>query len=279
MRRLPILKTKNKALLAGPFLVWTVAFIAIPLLMVIYYGFTGDDGSFTLENVKRILAPHYLKSLWLALLLSLVSTVACLVKSYPLAMILSKLKGNKSQLIVLIFIIPMWMNFLLRTMAWQTLLEKNGVINTVLRFLHLPTLRIINTPYAIILGMIYNFLPFMLLPIYNSLIKVDLSVIQAAEDLGANKFQTFTKVIFPLTLPGVISGITMVFVPAMTTFVLSDLLGGSKILLIGNVIEQQFKQVNNWHMGSGLSLVLMIFIAISMAIMNKYDKEGKGASF
>ena len=279
MRRLPILKTKNKALLAGPFLVWTVAFIAIPLLLVIYYGFTGDDGSFTLENVKRILAPHYLKSLWLALLLSLVSTVACLVMSYPLAMILSKLKGNKSQLIVLIFIIPMWMNFLLRTMAWQTLLEKNGVINTVLRFLHLPTLRIINTPYAIILGMIYNFLPFMLLPIYNSLIKVDLSVIQAAEDLGANKFQTFTKVIFPLTLPGVISGITMVFVPAMTTFVLSDLLGGSKILLIGNVIEQQFKQVNNWHMGSGLSLVLMIFIAISMAIMNKYDKEGKGASF
>ena len=279
MRRRPILKTKNKALLAGPFLVWTVAFIAIPLLMVIYYGFTGDDGSFTLENVKRILAPHYLKSLWLALLLSLVSTVACLVMSYPLAMILSKLKGNKSQLIVLIFIIPMWMNFLLRTMAWQTLLEKNGVINTVLRFLHLPTLRIINTPYAIILGMIYNFLPFMLLPIYNSLIKVDLSVIQAAEDLGANKFQTFTKVIFPLTLPGVISGITMVFVPAMTTFVLSDLLGGSKILLIGNVIEQQFKQVNNWHMGSGLSLVLMIFIAISMAIMNKYDKEGKGASF
>ena len=279
MRRLPILKTKNKALLADPFLVWTVAFIAIPLLMVIYYGFTGDDGSFTLENVKRILAPHYLKSLWLALLLSLVSTVACLVMSYPLAMILSKLKGNKSQLIVLIFIIPMWMNFLLRTMAWQTLLEKNGVINTVLRFLHLPTLRIINTPYAIILGMIYNFLPFMLLPIYNSLIKVDLSVIQAAEDLGANKFQTFTKVIFPLTLPGVISGITMVFVPAMTTFVLSDLLGGSKILLIGNVIEQQFKQVNNWHMGSGLSLVLMIFIAISMAIMNKYDKEGKGASF
>ena len=277
--RLPILKTKNKALLAGPFLVWTVAFIAIPLLMVIYYGFTGDDGSFTLENVKRILAPHYLKSLWLALLLSLVSTAACLVMSYPLAMILSKLKGNKSQLIVLIFIIPMWMNFLLRTMAWQTLLEKNGVINTVLRFLHLPTLRIINTPYAIILGMIYNFLPFMLLPIYNSLIKVDLSVIQAAEDLGANKFQTFTKVIFPLTLPGVISGITMVFVPAMTTFVLSDLLGGSKILLIGNVIEQQFKQVNNWHMGSGLSLVLMIFIAISMAIMNKYDKEGKGASF
>ena len=202
------MKTKNKALLSGPFLVWTAAFIVIPLFMVIYYGFTGEDGSFTLENVKRILAPHYLKSLWLALLLSLVSTVACLIMSYPLAMILSKLKGNQSQLIVLIFIIPMWMNFLLRTMAWQTLLEKNGVINTVLHVLHLPSLKIINTPYAIVLGMIYNFLPFMLLPIYNSLIKVDIDVIQAAEDLGANKFQTFTKVIFPLTLPGVISGIT-----------------------------------------------------------------------
>lgn len=273
------MKTKNKALLAGPFLVWTVAFIAIPLLMVIYYGFTGDDGSFTLENVKRILAPHYLKSLWLALLLSLVSTVACLVMSYPLAMILSKLKGNKSQLIVLIFIIPMWMNFLLRTMAWQTLLEKNGVINTVLRFLHLPTLRIINTPYAIVLGMIYNFLPFMLLPIYNSLIKVDLSVIQAAEDLGANKFQTFTKVIFPLTLPGVISGITMVFVPAMTTFVLSDLLGGSKILLIGNVIEQEFTKGSNWNLGAGLSIVLMVFILLSMTMIAKYDKDGEGSAF
>lgn len=258
---------------------WTIAFIVIPLFMVVYYGFTGDDGHFTLANMVKITEPHYLKSLYLALLLSLASTAACLIMSYPLAMILCRLKGNKSHLIVLIFIIPMWMNFLLRTMAWQTLLEKNGVINTILNFLHLPSLQIINTPYAIILGMIYNFLPFMLLPIYNSLIKVDVSVIQAAEDLGANKVQTFTKVILPLTLPGVISGITMVFVPAMTTFVLSDLLGGSKILLIGNVIEQQFKQVNDWHTGSGLSLVLMIFIIISMAVMNKYDKDGKGAAF
>ena len=279
MRRLPILKTKNKALLAGPFLVWTVAFIAIPLLMVIYYGFTGDDGSFTLENVKRILAPHYLKSLWLALLLSLVSTVACLVMSYPLAMILSKLKGNKSQLIVLIFINPMWMNFLLRTMAWQTLLEKNGVINTVLRFLHLPTLRIINTPYAIILGMIYNFLPFMVLPLFNVLTKIDENVLNAARDLGANSAQVFFKVTLPLSLPGIISGVTMVFVPSLTTFAISDLLGARKIMLIGNIIEQEFSTADNWHLGSGLSLVLMVFILISMAVLEHYDKNGEGTSF
>ena len=247
--------------------------------MIFYYGLTDNDGKFTWMNLAKITTPENLKALGLALLLAFVSTVICLILAYPLAMILVGRNVNQSSFVVLVFILPMWMNFLLRTLAWQNLLEKNGVINTVLHVLHLPSLKIINTPYAIVLGMIYNFLPFMLLPIYNSLIKVDIDVIQAAEDLGANKFQTFTKVIFPLTLPGVISGITMVFVPAMTTFVLSDLLGGSKILLIGNVIEQQFKQVNNWHMGSGLSLVLMIFIAISMAIMNKYDKEGKGASF
>ena len=166
------------------------------------------------------------------------------------------------------------MNFLLRTLAWQTLLEKTGVINSILTFLNLPTLNIINTPSAIVLGMVYNFLPFMVLPIYNTLIKIDSNVINAAKDLGANNIQTFTRVIFPLSLPGVISGITMVFVPALTTFVISDLLGGAKILLIGNVIEQEFKQANNWNAGSGLSFVLMIFIVISIFISNKYDKEG-----
>ena len=223
--------------------------------------------------------PENLKSLGLALLLSLVSTLICLILAYPLAMILSEKNLNQTSFIVLIFILPMWMNFLLRTLAWQTLLEKNGVINMALKFLHLPTLNIINTPYAIVLGMVYNFLPFMLLPIYNVLIKIDKNVVNAARDLGANSFQTFCKITFPLSLPGVISGITMVFVPSLTTFVISDLLGGSKILLIGNVIEQKFKQGNNWNVGSGLSLVLMVFILISMAIMQKYDKDGEGAAF
>ena len=198
--------------------------------------------------------------------------------AYPLAMILSEKNVSQSSFIVLIFILPMWMNFLLRTMAWQTLLEKTGVINSILNFLHLPSLEIINTPYAIILGMVYNFLPFMVLPIYNVLIKIDKDVVNAARDLGANPVQTFLKVTLPLSLPGVISGITMVFVPALTTFVISDLLGGGKILLIGNVIEQSFKQNSNWHVGSGLSLVLMVFIVASMALVAKYDKDGEGTA-
>lgn len=270
---------KKHWLLSGPYLIWTVAFIVIPLLLIVYYGLTTAEGAFTLDNIAQMGRPENLKALWLALLLSVISTVICLVMAYPLAMILSNMKFNANSFIVMIFIIPMWMNFLLRTLAWQTLLERNGVINMVLKFLHLPTLNIINTPYAIVLGMVYNFLPFMLLPIYNVLVKIDKNVVNAARDLGANSFQTFCRIIFPLSLPGVISGITMVFVPSLTTFVISDLLGGSKILLIGNVIEQKFKQGSNWNVGSGLSLVLMVFILISMAIMQKYDKNGEGAAF
>ena len=171
------------------------------------------------------------------------------------------------------------MNFLLRTLAWQTLLENEGVINTVLHFLHLPSLNIINTPYAIIFGMIYNFLPFMVLPIYNVLCKIDKNLLNAAKDLGANEIQTFIKITLPLSVPGIISGITMVFVPALTTFVISDLLGGSKILLIGNVIEQEFTLNCNWNLGSGLSIVLMIFIIISMIASAIFDKDGEGSTF
>jgi len=268
---------KNKTqqnLLAAPYSVWATAFILIPLAMVFYYGLTTKAGEFTLQNIAKISSPENMKALFLSLLLSLISTALCLFLAYPLAMILKSLKVNQAGFVVLIFILPMWMNFLLRTLAWQTLLEKTGVINSLLSFLHLPALNIINTPYAIILGMVYNFLPFMVLPIYNVLIKIDTDVINAARDLGANSFQTFSKITLPLSIPGIISGVTMVFVPALTTFVISDLLGGSKILLIGNVIEQEFKQSSNWHAGSGLSLVLMIFILISMAITSKYDTDG-----
>ena len=194
-------------------------------------------------------------------------------------MVLSNLGVNQSSFIVLIFILPMWMNSLLRTLAWQNLLERNGIINIILGFLHLPPLEIINTPYAIVLGMVYDFLPFMVLPIYNVLSKIDSDIIAAARDLGANSVQTFLRIILPLSVPGIISGVTMVFVPALTTFVISDLLGGSKILLIGNVIEQEFKQGSNWHSGSGMSLVLMIFIIFSMALIAKYDKDGEGTAF
>ena len=263
---------KSRKLLSGPYLFWAASFIIIPLLMILYYGLTDKNGNFTLMNLAQITTQENLKALGLALLLSFVSTLICLILAYPLAMILSEKNVNQTSFIVLIFILPMWMNFLLRTLAWQNLLEKNGVINMILHFFHLPDLTLINTPGAIILGMVYNFLPFMVLPIYNVLSKIDRDVISAARDLGANNLQTFLRIILPLSVPGIISGITMVFVP-------SDLLGGSKILLIGNVIEQEFKQGSNWNTGSGLSLVLMIFIIASMAMIAKYDKEGEGTAF
>ena len=261
------MNSRASRFLAGPYILWMIGFTVIPLIMIIVYGLTDSEGRFTLANVAAISSPEHLKALLLALGLSLASTVICLVMAYPLALILRKKNVGKGSFIVFIFILPMWMNFLLRTMAWQTLLEKNGVINGILSFLHLPNIAVINTPWAIILGMVYNFLPFMVLPIY------------AAKDLGANNWQTITRILVPLSLPGIISGINMVFVPALTTFVISNLLGGSKILLIGNVIEQEFTRGSNWHLGSGLSLVLMVFILVSMALMAKYDREGEGAAF
>lgn len=268
-----------KRLLAGPYIVWMIGFTIIPLLLIVFYGLTDKSGTFTLANILAIGTPEHAKALFLSLGLSLLSTFICLVLAYPLAMILRKKNIGQGSFMVFIFILPMWMNFLLRTLAWQTLLEKNGVINGILTFLHLPNIAIINTPWAIILGMVYNFLPFMILPIYNVLAKIDDNTINAAKDLGANEMQTLTHIWVPLSLPGIISGITMVFVPALTTFVISNLLGGSKILLIGNVIEQEFTKGSNWNLGSGLSLVLMVFILLSMALIAKYDKEGEGTAF
>lgn len=265
----------SKKLLSAPYLFWSVMFILIPLGMVFYYGLTDKTGAFTLENIIAITTAEHSKALWEALKLSFISTVICFLLAYPLALILCNMNVKQNSFLVLIFILPMWMNFLLRTLAWQTLLEKTGVINSILKFLNLPTLNIINKPAAIILGMVYNFLPFMVLPLYNVLVKIDKNVINAARDLGANGVQTFLKIIFPLSIPGVVSGITMVFVPALTTFVISNILGGSKILLIGNVIEQEFTQTGNWHLGSGLSIVLMVFIIINMIISVITDKDGE----
>ena len=260
------MKSNVKRLFAGPYILWMIGFTIIPLLLIVYYGLTTKSGAFTLANVCSITTPEHMKALLLSLGLSLAATAIC--------------RGiGAGSFMVFVFILPMWMNFLLRTLAWQTLLEKNGVINGILSFLHLPNIAIINTPWAIILGMVYNFLPFMILPIYNVLAKIDDNTINAAKDLGANNFQTLIHIWIPLSIPGIISGITMVFVPALTTFVISSLLGGSKILLIGNVIEQEFTKGSNWHLGSGLSLVLMIFILLSMALIAKYDKEGEGNAF
>ena len=258
----------SKKLLAGPYLLWMAGFIIIPLALIVYYGVTDKSGAFTLANIMSMATPEHRKALWLSLELSFISTVICLILAYPLAMILRNRGMGQGSFIVFIFILPMWMNFLLRTLAWQTLLEKSGVINGILTALHLPRQNLINTPSAIVLGMIYNVL-----------CKIEDNTINAARDLGANFFQTLIWIWLPLSVPGIISGITMVFVPALTTFVISNLLGGSKILLIGNVIEQEFTKSSNWNLGSGLSLVLMLFILLSMALIAKYDKNGEGSAF
>lgn len=262
--------------LAGPYLVWMILFILVPLFMILYYALitkTGDGVHFTLEHIGDAFDPIYMNALAKSFAYAGISTLICLIMAYPLALILSK-SNSQNATMLFIFILPMWMNFLLRTYAWLTLLENNnGLINTALRFLNLPTLNIIGTPSAIVLGMVYNFLPFMVLPIYNALIKIDPSVLEAAHDLGANNRVRLIRVILPLSLPGVMSGITMVFMPAVTSFVIPNLLGSGKVNLIGNLIEQQFLMTYNWGFGSALSLVLMIVILISMGILKKFDRD------
>ncbi len=272
MRRL------GKQLLAGPYLVWMTGFILLPLLLVVYYAFTNSAGSFTLANVSSIFHKVHMKSLGLSIKIALECTLICLILSYPLAMILSRLNVRHQNFIVFIFILPMWMNFLLRILAWQLLLSNNGIINAVLDFLHLPNIYILNTPSAVVFGMVYDFLPYMILPIYNAMSRIRKDIIEAAQDLGAKNYIIFCRIIFPLTLSGVMSGIIMVFVPALTSFAISNLLGGGKVLLIGNIIEADFMQFFNWNLGAGLSLVLMVFVIASMAFMNKHaDDAGNTA--
>ncbi len=264
----------KRQLLAGPYLLWMAGFILLPVIMILYYAFTTTSGHFTLLNISSIFASIHLKSLFLSLKLALICTGVCLLLSYPLAMILNKMKEKSQGFIVFIFILPMWMNFMLRILAWKLLLSNNGVINTLLEALGLPALNILNTPSAVVFCMVYDFLPFMILPIYNAMARIEDDILEAASDLGAGAVTVFFKIIVPLTMPGVISGITMVFVPALTSFAISDLLGGGKVLLIGNVIEQAFMQEYNWNLGSGLSLVLMIFVIASMALMSAKGEEG-----
>ncbi|GAB6087660.1 ABC transporter permease [Alkaliphilus crotonatoxidans] len=269
----------NRRWISFPYIIWMSIFIVFPLLLILYFSFTvsGETGiQFSLENFKRFFEPVYLMVLWRSIRLALISTIICLLLGYPMAMILASRDLKRRNLLVLLFVIPMWMNFLLRTYAWLTLLENRGLINTLLNLLKLPTLNLMYNEQAVILGMVYNFLPFMVLPIHSVLTKIDKSLLEAAEDLGANSFTIFKKIIFPLSLPGVLSGITMVFMPAVTTFVISRLLGGGQFTLIGNLIEQQFLFVNDWNFGSAISTVMIVLILISMGIMSKYEKENEG---
>ena len=268
----------KRQLLAGPYLVWIIGFIALPLAMILYYAFFDENGSFTLKFLSNIANPINVHAMVLSLELGLAATIICLVLAYPLAMILNNLQIKNQGLIVFIFMLPMWMNFLLRILAWKLLLNKNGVLNTVLMSMGLEPVMILNTPAAVVFGMVYEYLPFMILPIYNSMARIKKDYIEAAHDLGANDFLIFFKIIIPLTLSGIISGIVMVFVPALTSFAVSELLGGGKVLLIGNVIEESFMQGMQWNAGSSLSLVLMIFVMVSMTIMNIFDKDGEGTA-
>jgi len=269
----------NRKWLAYPYIIWMIVFILIPLIMVIYYGFTIDDNGsvvFTLGYIRKAFEPIYFKAMMKSFLYAGIATVICFLLAYPLALIIAK-KDTKGSSMLFVFILPMWMNFLLRTYAWLTLLEtNNGVINTLLKALNLPTLNIIGTPNAVILGMVYNFLPFMVLPIYNALAKIDPYVLEAANDLGANAIQRLIKVVFPLSIPGIMSGVTMVFMPAVTSFVIPNLLGSGKVNLIGNLIEQQFLMTYNWGFGSAMSLILMVIILMSMGFMQKIDNNLEG---
>ncbi|MBQ6844088.1 MAG: ABC transporter permease [Agathobacter sp.] len=268
----------KRQLLAGPYLVWIIGFIVLPLIMILYYAFVDENGRFTLSNLSTITSPINTHAMVLSLELGLAATIICLLLAYPLAMILNNLKIKNQSLVVFIFMLPMWMNFLLRILAWKLLLNKNGVLNTLLLSLGLEPVMILNTPAAVVFGMVYEYLPFMILPIYNSMARIKKDYIEAAHDLGANDITIFFKIIIPLTLSGIISGIVMVFVPALTSFAVSELLGGGKVLLIGNVIEESFMQGMQWNTGSSLSLVLMIFVMISMTIMNIFDKDGEGTA-
>ncbi len=293
---------RGKAMLA-PFVVWMAIFILVPLGLVMYYGITVeqpvpytettlDDGTMgyltadgtvhetepiqvklSLDNMKRFFDPIYMKLLGRSFYVAFVTTIICLLLGYPVAMILTGRGFKHRNLLLLLIILPMWMNFLLRTYAWLTLLEKNGVINSILAWAGLPKQTFLYKEGTVILGMVYNFLPFMVLPVYTVMEKIDHSQLEAAADLGANPFQSFLRILLPFSLPGVLEGITMVFVPAVTTFVISQLMGGGKVPLIGDVIQQQFGKANDWHFGSAMSLLVMVVVLVFMYALNRTDAE------
>jgi len=261
-------------LLDKPYFIWAILFIIAPLVMVFYYAITDRSGAFSISSFAQI--PNYFSTILLSILYGLAATVICLLLGYPFAYFLSKHSERSQRTIVLLVMLPMWMNFLIRTYSLMTILGDSGVFNSLLSALHIGKWHLINTPGAVILGMVYNFLPYMILPIYSVLSKMDNSLLEAAQDLGSNKAHTFRRVIIPLSLPGTLSGITMVFVPCVSTFYITQKLGGGQIVLIGDVIESQFQSANNYNLGAALSFVLMILIFICLGIMNHFDDEESG---
>lgn len=272
----------KKKWLAAPYIVWMLLFTVVPLILIGYYAFTDTvDGRivFSLDNIAQAFSENNVDLILKSLKMAAISTVICLIIAYPVAMILVSKDFKEKTILIFLFVIPMWMNFLLRTYAWRYILSDVTWLNNILAVFGIGPVKILFTDFAVILGMVYNFLPFMILPIHTVLGKINPRVIEAAQDLGANKVNVFRKIIFPLSLPGVMSGIVMVFMPAVSTFIVSKLLGGGKYYLIGNIIENYFiESLNGWHKGAAVSLVLLAIILISMFILNRYDKDHEGGT-
>ena len=262
----------KKKLISAPYIVWMAVFIVVPLAMVAYFAFTDGDGHFTLDYIANVAqyTNIFVRSIWLAA----IATVICLIIAYPASFILATMDKKHQSTMIMIVMLPMWMNFLLRTYAWMTLLGNNGIINRALGLIGLGPYKLLNTQGAVVLGMVYNYLPYMILPLYSVIVKIDKMLLEAAQDLGCNSRKVMLKVVFPLSLPGVMSGITMVFVPAISTFIISRMLGGGSNLLIGDLIEMQFLGNSyNPNLGAGISLVLMVIVLLIMTIMNQFDSD------
>lgn len=267
--------------LVNPYVLWSFLLIVVPLLLIVLYSVTKGSNSlvniqFTIEHFEKIFEPVYLNVFFKSLKLGMITTLVCLLAGYPMAYIISKTNDSVQNILILMVTIPMWINTLLRTYAWISLLSDNGLVNSLFQFLGINQVTMMYTDFSVIMGLVCDLLPFMVIPIHTSLTKMDYSMVEAAADLGANKFQTFTKVILKLSLPGVINGITMVFLLSISTFVIPKLLGGAQYTLIGNLIEQQFISVGDWNFGSAISLILAVVIIILMRFMNRIDPEEKG---
>jgi len=268
-------KSFGNKLIACPYIVWSAIFIIVPLVIMVYFALTDANGTFTLANLASL--GRYKKAFAISIVYALIATVITLLIAYPMAYFMTKLKIRSQKMIMLIVMLPMWMNFLIRTYSWITILANTGIINSFLQKLGLGPVKLINTPGAVILGMVYDFLPYMILPIYSVMSKIDNSLLEASDDLGANAFNKFKRVIFPLSRPGVISGITMVFVPSVSTFYISQKLGGNKTMLVGDTIEYFFNLGPDYYnVASAISLILMVLIMVSLFVMNKFSDSDDG---
>ena len=263
-------------LLIFPFMLWLVILIVVPLILIAYNAFTSHSAEgvlFTLDNFRSFMSPDLIRVLLRSLWLSLIATLVCLLIGYPVALILSGDTFKNKAFLLVLLIAPMWMNFLLRTYAWLTLLEGSGVINSILKALNMPTQVFLGNEKAVVFGMVYNLLPYMIFPIYNSVSKIPKNLLEASYDLGSSWFVCFKKVILPLSIPGIVSGITMVFVPGVTTFVISQFLGSGNVVLIGDIIEQQFTKASNWGFGAAISIIVMLVVLLSMWLVNRFTDE------